>query len=261
MEESVESSDHLVGRRPISTERYRKRILVVDDSDAVREIVRKFLERSGYLVCGEAANGAEAITKARQSKPDLIVMDLVMPGTNGIEATSLIRATMPDVPIVLFTMYEAIAKSMTSRLAINTVVAKPDGVSELLESIRRATVDLQISIRESGDVTILDLRGRATIGADGDLLSSHLQGLVAKGVRKLLLNLAGVTQMDSSGISAITGMFVSLRRQGGSLKLLRPCGQVREVLRVIHLPDIIPTFEDEAQALASFRPQGFSARP
>jgi anti-anti-sigma factor len=122
-------------------------------------------------------------------------------------------------------------------------------------------VDLQISIRESGDVTILDLRGRATIGVDSDLLISHLQRLVANGVRKLLLNLADVTQLDSSGISAITGTYVSLARQGGSLKLLRPRGRVRTVLRVIRLPDIIPTFEDETQALASFQLRGYSAKP
>jgi len=129
------------------------------------------------------------------------------------------------------------------------------------EPLEGAIVGLQISIRESGDVTILDLQGRATIGFDSDLLSSHLQKLVANGVRKLLLNLAAVTQLDSSGISAITWTYVSLSRQGGSLKLLRPCGRVRAVLRVIRLLDIIPTFEDEIQALASFRPQGYSARP
>jgi anti-sigma B factor antagonist len=122
-------------------------------------------------------------------------------------------------------------------------------------------VGLQISIRESGDVTILDLRGRATIGPDSDLLSSHLQRLVANGVRKLLLNLTDLTQLDSSGISAIIGTYVSLSRQGGRLKLFCPCGRVRAVLRLIRLPDIIPTFEDETQALASFRPQGYSARP
>jgi anti-sigma B factor antagonist len=122
-------------------------------------------------------------------------------------------------------------------------------------------VGLKISTRESGDVTILDLHGRATIGVDSDLLGSHLQKLVANGVRKLLLNLADVTQMDSSSISAITGTYVSLSRQRGSLKLLRPGGRVRTMLRVIRLLDIIPTFEDETQALASFRPQGYSARP
>ena len=73
-------------------------------------------------------------------------------------------------------------------------------------------MDLQISIQESGDVTILDLQGRATIGADSDLLSGHLQKLVANGVRKLLLNLADVTQLDRSGISAIVETNVSLGR-------------------------------------------------
>jgi anti-sigma B factor antagonist len=122
-------------------------------------------------------------------------------------------------------------------------------------------VGLQILIRESGDVTILDLRGRATIGVDSDLLIGHLNKLVATGVRELLLNLADATQLDSSGISAIFEAYVSLRRQGGSLKLLCPLGRVRAVLRVVRLPDIIPTFEDETQALASFRPQDYSARP
>jgi anti-sigma B factor antagonist len=120
-------------------------------------------------------------------------------------------------------------------------------------------VALQISTRESGDVTILDLRGRATIGVDSDLLIGHLDKLVATGVLKLLLNLADVTQLDSSGISAIVARSVSLRRQGGSLKLICPCGRVRALLRVVRLPEIIPTFEDETQALASFRPRGYSA--
>src|SRR5258708_29588180 len=99
------------------------------------------------------------------------------------------------------------------------------------------------------------------IGVDSDLLSDHLQRLIANGARKLLVNLADLTQLDSSGISAISGTYVSLRLQGGSLKLLRPCGRVRAVLQVVHLLDTIPTFEDEAQALDSFRVQGYSAKP
>jgi len=118
---------------------------------------------------------------------------------------------------------------------------------------------LQISIRESGDVTILDLYGKAIIGVDSDLLIGHLNKLLASGVLKLLLNLADVTQLDSSGISAIVGTSASLRRQGGSLKLLCPRGRVRAVLRVVRLLETIPTFEDETQALASFRPRGYSA--
>jgi anti-anti-sigma factor len=121
-------------------------------------------------------------------------------------------------------------------------------------------VGLQISIRKSGDVTILDLRGRSTVNdGESDLLNSHLQELVTKGARKLLLNLGDLTQIDSSGISVIVGTYVSLCSQGGELKLLRPRGLVLEVFRVLHLLQIIPKFEDEAEALASFGTRGYSA--
>ena len=122
-------------------------------------------------------------------------------------------------------------------------------------------VSLQISTRKRGDVTILDLRGKAILGFDSDRLAGHLEKLVASGVPKLLLNLADLTQLDSSGISAIVGTFVTLQRRGASLKLLRPRDQVRDVLHVVRLLEVIPTFEDEAEALASFRPRGHSAVP
>ena len=121
---------------------------------------------------------------------------------------------------------------------------------------------LNISIRKSDDVTILDLRGRSTInGGESELLSSHLQKLVASGVRQLLLNLADLTQVDSSGVRVIVEAHVSLRDQDGDLKLLCPCGRVLEVLRLMHLLQIIPSFEDETQALASFGPRGYAAAP
>ena len=120
---------------------------------------------------------------------------------------------------------------------------------------------LQISIRESGDVTILDVQGKATIGVGRFLLNVHLRKLVAMGVRSLLLNLAGVTQLDSSGISAVVGTYVSLSRQGGSLKLLCPRGRANDVLRVMRVADFIPTFEDETQALASFQRKAYAVSP
>jgi anti-anti-sigma factor len=121
---------------------------------------------------------------------------------------------------------------------------------------------LQISIRESGDVTILDLQGKSTVdGGESELLGGHLQKLVTDGVNKLLLNLADLTQIDSSGVSIIVNTFVSVRGRGGDLKFLRPGGRVLEVFRALHLLEIIPTFEDETQALASFRPLGNFAKP
>ena len=121
-------------------------------------------------------------------------------------------------------------------------------------------MSLHISIRESGDVTIMDLRGKSTISVgESELLSDHLQELVAKGVRKLLLNIHDLSQVDSSGVSVIVRTYVSLKRRGGDLKLLCPGGRVLQVLTVIHLLDIIPSFDDEAQALASFGPRSSSA--
>lgn len=94
-----------------------------------------------------------------------------------------------------------------------------------------------------------------------ELLSKHLQELVADGVRRVLLNLIDLTQVDSSGVSIIVATYASLERQGGELKLLCPRGRVLEVLTLFHLLDTIPSFEDEAQALASFRSRGRSATP
>jgi stage II sporulation protein AA (anti-sigma F factor antagonist) len=69
--------------------------------------------------------------------------------------------------------------------------------------------------------------------------------LVANGVRKVLLDLRELTQVDSSGVSIIVRRYVSLKRQGGDLGLLRPGGRVLEVFRVLHLLNTIPTFENE----------------
>ena len=120
---------------------------------------------------------------------------------------------------------------------------------------------LQISIRESGDSTIVDLRGKSTIDGESELFGRRLKKLIAEGRSKLLLNLAELAQVDTSGIGVIIAAFVSLRDRGGELKLLRPRGHVLEVFKVVRLLEIIPSFEDEAEALASFRPRSHAATP
>lgn len=114
-------------------------------------------------------------------------------------------------------------------------------------------MSLEISTRKVSDVTILDLRGRATIGGgESELLSSYLKKLDANGVCKVLLNLKELKQVDSSGIGIIVGTCVLFRRQGGDLKLLNPHDVVRRVLTVFRLIEVIETFGDEAEAVASF---------
>jgi CheY-like chemotaxis protein len=83
------------------------RILVVDDHEVVRSLLRHLLETEhGWEVCGEAADGDEAVQRSRALHPDVIVMDAVMPGCNGFEATREIIRTTPEIGIVITTLYE-----------------------------------------------------------------------------------------------------------------------------------------------------------
>jgi anti-anti-sigma factor len=120
-------------------------------------------------------------------------------------------------------------------------------------------MNLKISARRSGDVTILDLDGRVTIGRDNDSLNNRLQDLAHQDVKKVLVNLTSVSQLDSSGLSTLVRAYITFQHSGGFLKLLHPGGHVREVLELTHLTKTIPTHDDEAVAVASFASS--SARP
>jgi DNA-binding NarL/FixJ family response regulator len=115
-----------------------KRILVADDSDAIRKVVHTYLADRDFDVCGEAVDGEDAIEKARTLKPDLILLDVAMPRTNGVEVAHVLKDTMPDLRIVLFTMYsEALARtSPRNRLPVDAVIAKADGMSRLEECVQ-----------------------------------------------------------------------------------------------------------------------------
>jgi DNA-binding NarL/FixJ family response regulator len=87
--------------------------------------------------CGEAADGVDALEKAKELKPDLILLDLAMPRMNGVEAASVLKGLMPRVPIVLFTLYsEMLGKSLTSTIGIDAVLSKLDGGWKLVDCVR-----------------------------------------------------------------------------------------------------------------------------
>jgi DNA-binding NarL/FixJ family response regulator len=82
------------------------RILIVDDSGLVRSRLREMLQQHAeWKVCGEAANGREALDKVQTLSPDLIVLDFLMPGMDGLQAARELRKLVPHVPILLFTMH------------------------------------------------------------------------------------------------------------------------------------------------------------
>lgn len=114
-----------------------KRVLIADDSGTVRSIVKIFIEkRTNLEVCGEAADGQEAVEKTRVLRPDLVLLDLSMPKMNGAEAASLIKKSSPSVRIILFTMYsENIGRSLTAAIGVEAVLSKPDGMAALVKTI------------------------------------------------------------------------------------------------------------------------------
>jgi CheY-like chemotaxis protein len=84
----------------------RKRILVADDNPLIRKTLCELFENHERLeICDEAANGLDAVEKARKLRPDLIILDLSMPVLNGLQAAEAIKEFLPQVPIILFTMY------------------------------------------------------------------------------------------------------------------------------------------------------------
>ena len=115
-----------------------KRILVVDDSETVRGVIRFSLEAlTNFQVCAEAGDGTEAIRKAQESSPDLILLDLAMPGLNGADTASILKKLLPQVPIVLFTMYsEGIGRSVAAAAGIDAVVSKHEGVGQMVRCVK-----------------------------------------------------------------------------------------------------------------------------
>jgi len=117
-----------------------KRILIVDDGEEVRQVLRAILEaRTDYEICGEAANGVEAVGKALELKPDLLLLDVAIPMLNGVEVASVLAGAMPDLPIVIYTMYSemlglSLATAVGAKAVISkAVISKADGIGKLLE--------------------------------------------------------------------------------------------------------------------------------
>ena len=115
-----------------------KRILIVDDGEEVRQVMRAVLEaRTSYEICGEACDGAEAVQKTLELKPDLLLLDVAMPLLNGVEVASVLAASMRELPIVLYTMYnDLLGLSLATAVGAKAVISKAEGITKLVECIQ-----------------------------------------------------------------------------------------------------------------------------
>ena len=113
--------------------------------------------------------------------------------------------------------------------------------------------ELEVKERQAGDVTILDMNGAVRIGEGSIALRDAIRGLADGGKKKILLNLAGVKYIDSSGIGELIANYTTVRRQGGQLKLLNLTDKIQSLLVITKLLTVFDVFEDEAEALKSFQ--------
>jgi CheY-like chemotaxis protein len=114
-----------------------KTILIADDSELVRTKLRRALERdTEFAVCGEATDGVEAVAKAKELTPDLILLDVKMPRLTGLEVAGILRSTQPRIRIMMVTMYaEELNKTLTSLFGVDAVFSKSEGVTKLIERV------------------------------------------------------------------------------------------------------------------------------
>jgi anti-sigma B factor antagonist len=120
-------------------------------------------------------------------------------------------------------------------------------------------MSLRYDVRQTRDVTILDLNGRLSLGealafgpGSGLVLSETVREFTKKGQKKILLNLAGVTYVDSSGVGQLVGALTTARNQSGDIKLLKPSVHVLDMLKTTKLDGVFDIHEDEIAAIQSF---------
>lgn len=111
---------------------------------------------------------------------------------------------------------------------------------------------MKINTRESGDVQIIELQGKITIGAGDTQLRDAILQSVEEGKANILLDMGGVTTLDSSGIGELVGSYTTVTNRGGKLKLLHLPSKISDLLQVTQLITIFEVYEDEKQAVESF---------
>jgi anti-sigma B factor antagonist len=112
---------------------------------------------------------------------------------------------------------------------------------------------MEIAERTVNEVTILDLKGKMTLGEGDELLKEKINSLLAAGRKKLLLNLEGVPYIDSAGLGEVVRTYTTVSRQGGSLKLLNLTKRIEDLLSITKLLTVFETFDSETEAVQSFK--------
>ena len=112
---------------------------------------------------------------------------------------------------------------------------------------------MQIDQRAVGDVVVLDVKGRITMGEGDEMLKDKVNSLVNQGHKKIVLNLADVPYIDSAGLGEIVRTYTTVSRQAGSLKLLNLTKRIEDLLSITKLLTVFDTYDNEADAIKSYK--------
>jgi anti-sigma B factor antagonist len=109
-----------------------------------------------------------------------------------------------------------------------------------------------LNTRQVGDVVVMDVSGRITLSEGASAMRDEIRALAHKGNQKVLLNLSGVTYIDSVGLGELVSGYTSVVHAGGTLKLLSPTERTKDLLQITHADRLFEVHEDEAEAVRSF---------
>ena len=111
---------------------------------------------------------------------------------------------------------------------------------------------LNAKVRRIGDVAIVDLSGKITLGENTGILRDELRSLLAQGTKNIILNMGEVSYVDSAGLGELVGAYTTATNQGGAVKLLNLQGKMKDLMQITKLHTIFPAYDNEKAALGSF---------
>jgi len=235
------------------------KILVVDDEEEIRSLLADHFQREGHVVL-QAADGEEALQAVRRDRPDLVVLDVGLPRLDGIQVLRCIRREDPGVGVIMITGKSEAAVAPTLETGALGYFTKPFDLKRLSRAVQ-SSVDLfqtsgdrqwaAISVYRTAEVTVVVVQGSLDT-VDAERMKRVLDDLIGDGSVKLVVDLGGVTYIDSSGLGALVGAMKQARAAGGDLRLSGLQGDVRSVFKMTGVLAQVQVHSSREEATASW---------
>ena len=234
------------------------KILVVDDEEQIRSLLVDHFQRQGFAVL-EAADGEEALQAVRRTRPDLVVLDVGLPGMDGIQVLRRIRREDPGIGVIMVSGKSESIVAKTLEAGALGYFLKPFDLDRLSQAVRSSVELFQtssdrhwaaISVSRIADATLVVAQGSLDT-VDAERMKRLLDNLLADGRAKLVVDLVGVTSIDSSGVGAIVGARQRARAAGGTLRLCGLQGDVRSIFETSGLTTRLEVHTSREEAISA----------